>query len=103
MLRPGAVSRKSAPVRPQVIMVVGVNGSGKTTTVGKLCHRFGKEGKKLVVAAADTYRDAASDQLRIWAERAGVEIVSSAKGQDAAAVAFDTISKAVKRDQSCPS
>lgn len=98
MLMPGAGPRGSASARPQVIMIVGVNGSGKTTTVGKLCHRFSKGGKKVVVAAADTYRDAASDQLSIWAERAGVEIVSSAKGQDAAAVAFDTISKAAKRD-----
>ncbi|UCG42659.1 MAG: signal recognition particle-docking protein FtsY [candidate division WOR-3 bacterium] len=98
MLMPGVKPREPSCARPQVIMIVGVNGSGKTTTVGKLCHRFSKEGKKVVVAAADTYRDAASDQLGIWAERAGVEIVSSAKGQDAAAVAFDTISRAVKRD-----
>jgi fused signal recognition particle receptor len=97
MLMPGVKPREPSNARPQVIMIVGVNGSGKTTTVGKLCHRFSKEGKKVVVAAADTYRDAASDQLCIWAERAGVEIVSSAKGQDAAAVAFDTISRAAKR------
>jgi fused signal recognition particle receptor len=98
MLMPGAGPREPASARPQVIMIVGVNGSGKTTTVGKLCHRFSRQGKKVVVAAADTYRDAASEQLGIWAERAGVEIVSSAKGQDAAAVAFDAISRAAKRD-----
>ena len=83
--------------KPQVVMIVGVNGSGKTTTVGKLCHYFAGAGQKVVVAAADTYRDAAAAQLGIWAERAGVEIVSSAQGQDAAAVAFDTIQKAIQR------
>ncbi len=82
---------------PYIIMVVGVNGSGKTTTIGKLAYRFQKEGKSVVIAASDTYRDAAAKQLRIWAEMAGVEIVSSEKGQDAAAVAFDTIMKAKKR------
>jgi fused signal recognition particle receptor len=80
---------------PLVVMVVGVNGSGKTTTIGKLCRLFADQGQRVVVAAADTYRDAAAEQLGIWAERAGVEIVSSVQGQDAAAVAFDTIQKAV--------
>lgn len=98
MLAPGGEARGRTSARPQVIMIVGVNGSGKTTTVGKLCHRFAREGKKVVVAASDTYRDAASDQLGIWAGRAGVEIVSSTKGQDAAAVAFDTMARAAKRD-----
>jgi fused signal recognition particle receptor len=82
---------------PAVIMVVGVNGSGKTTTVGKLCHYYARQGKKVVVAAADTYRDAASEQLGIWAERAEVMWVRSQKGQDAAAVAFDTINKAMQQ------
>lgn len=82
---------------PHVIMIVGVNGSGKTTTVGKLCRHFAAAGKQVVVAAADTYRDAAAAQLGVWAARAGVEIVLSAQGQDAAAVAFDTIQKAVQR------
>ncbi len=79
---------------PYVMMFVGVNGSGKTTTVGKLAHRFKKEKKGVVIAAGDTYRDAAAEQLTIWAERAGVEIVRSERGQDAAAVAFDATSKA---------
>jgi len=65
-------------------MIVGVNGSGKTTTVGKLCHLFADQGQHVVVAASDTYRDAAAEQLGIWAKRAGVEIVSSVQGQDAA-------------------
>jgi|UniRef100_A0A7C3UY65 fused signal recognition particle receptor len=82
------------PSFPYVIMVVGVNGSGKTTTVGKLAYRFKNEGKKVIIAASDTYRDAAAQQLIIWAKKAGVEIVPSEKGQDAAAIAFDTISKA---------
>ena len=83
---------------PLVVMIVGVNGSGKTTTVGKLCHLFADQGQHVVVAASDTYRDAAAEQLGIWAKRAGVEIVSSVQGQDAAAVAFDTIQKAVQKN-----
>lgn len=79
---------------PYIIMVVGVNGSGKTTTVGKLAYRFKKKGEKVVIAASDTYRDAAAQQLTIWANKVGVEIVPSEKGQDAAAIAFDTINKA---------
>jgi len=82
---------------PYVGMVVGVNGSGKTTTVGKLAYRFKKEGKKVVIAASDTYRDAAAQQLTIWAKKVGVEIVPSEKGQDAAAIAFDTLEKAKRR------
>jgi len=87
----------SLAARPLVAMVVGVNGSGKTTTVGKLCRFFTGQGQRVVVAAADTFRDAAAKQLGIWARRAGVEIVSSVQGQDAAAVAFDTIQKAVQK------
>lgn len=87
----GDLNEKRAPL---VIMVVGVNGVGKTTTVGKLSYLFTRQGKKVVIAAADTYRDAAAEQLKVWASRAGVEIVSSQKGQDAAAVAFDTLQKA---------
>jgi fused signal recognition particle receptor len=83
---------------PQVIMIVGVNGSGKTTTVGKLANAMRIAGKSVVVAASDTYRDAAGPQLRIWAERAGVEIVFSERGQDAAAVAFDAVVKARSRN-----
>ena len=90
-------SARPEPGRPEVLMIVGVNGSGKTTTVGKLCHLLAGQGRRVVVAAADTYRDAASDQLGIWAGRAGVEIVQSRQGQDAAAVAFDTIQKATQQ------
>ncbi|MEO0102131.1 MAG: signal recognition particle-docking protein FtsY [candidate division WOR-3 bacterium] len=91
------VGEKPSPpyaLPPYIIMVVGVNGSGKTTTVGKLAYRFKKKGEKVVIAASDTYRDAAAQQLTIWANKVGVEIVPSEKGQDAAAIAFDTIIKA---------
>jgi len=80
--------------KPVIIMVVGVNGSGKTTTIGKLAHQFKQRGKTVLIAASDTYRDAAVSQLKIWADRAKVEIVVSEKGQDAAAVTFDAIKKA---------
>lgn len=86
------------PGKPEVIMIVGVNGSGKTTTVGKLAHALRGRGKSVVVAASDTYRDAAAPQLQIWAERAGVEIVFSERGQDAAAVAYDAVVKAQARN-----
>lgn len=78
-------------VRPYVILVVGVNGVGKTTTIGKLAYKFRKEGKKVVLGAADTFRAAAVDQLAIWAERAGVDIVRQQMGSDPAAVAYDTV------------
>jgi fused signal recognition particle receptor len=83
------------PATPYVIMVVGVNGVGKTTTIGKLAHHFKKAGKKVVLGAADTFRAAAVEQLSIWAERVGVEIVKQAMGSDPASVAFDTLSSAV--------
>ena len=79
---------------PHVIMVVGVNGVGKTTTIGKLAHQFKKINKKVVLGAADTFRAAAVDQLIIWAERVGVEIVHQGMGADPAAVAFDTLQSA---------
>ncbi len=81
--------------RPYVIMVVGVNGVGKTTTIGKLAHQFKKSGKKVVLGASDTFRAAAVDQLKIWSERVGVEIVSQGMGADPASVAFDTLQSAV--------
>lgn len=84
--------------KPAIIMVVGVNGSGKTTTIGKLAYRLKLQGKKVLIAASDTYRDAAASQLKIWAERAEVEIVTSERGQDAAAVAFDAIKKATAKE-----
>ncbi len=78
----------------QIIMIVGVPGSGKTTTIAKLGHLWQKQGKKVIISASDTYRDAAAQQLKIWAERVGVNIVFSEKGQDAGAVVFDAIQKA---------
>jgi fused signal recognition particle receptor len=83
--------------KPHVILVVGVNGSGKTTTIGKLAARYVREGKSVIVAAGDTYRAAAIEQLGIWAERAGAEIVKGAPGGDAAAVAFDALRAARSR------
>ena len=71
---------------PAVIMVIGVNGAGKTTTIGKLCYQFKNEGKKVLVAAADTFRAAAIDQLEVWTQRAGVEIVKHAEGSDSLSV-----------------
>src|SRR5262245_3113608 len=82
---------------PHVILVVGVNGSGKTTTIGKLAARYVRDGKSVIVAAGDTYRAAAIEQLGIWAERAGAEIVKGAPGGDAAAVAFDAVRAARTR------
>ena len=79
---------------PYVIMVVGVNGVGKTTTIGKLSHQFKEAGKKVVLGAADTFRAAAVDQLIIWSERVGVPIVQQGMGADPASVAFDTLQSA---------
>ena len=83
---------------PSIIMVIGVNGAGKTTTIGKLCHQLKSEGKKVIVAAADTFRAAAIDQLQVWTERAGVEIVKHAEGSDPGAVVYDAISAAKARN-----
>lgn len=81
-------------IKPYVIMVVGVNGVGKTTTIGKLAHAFKQEGKSVVLGAADTFRAAAVDQLRIWSERVGVPLVQQGMGADPAAVAYDTVESA---------
>ncbi|MFB0903188.1 MAG: signal recognition particle-docking protein FtsY [Nonlabens sp.] len=83
---------------PYVIMIVGVNGVGKTTTIGKLAYQFKKAGKKVVLGAGDTFRAAAVEQLDIWAQRAGVEIVKQAMGSDPASVAFDTLQSAVAQN-----
>tara|TARA_R110002072_G_scaffold1587_1_gene13329 strand:- start:128590 stop:129543 length:954 start_codon:yes stop_codon:yes gene_type:complete len=83
---------------PYVIMVVGVNGVGKTTTIGKLAHQFKKAGKKVVLGAADTFRAAAIDQLQIWADRTNVPIVRQEMGSDPASVAFDTLQSAVNQN-----
>ena len=84
--------------KPYVIMVVGVNGVGKTTTIGKLAASLKAQGKKVVLGAADTFRAAAVDQLTIWSERAGVELVKQQMGSDPASVAFDTVKSAVAKD-----
>ena len=84
--------------KPYVIMVVGVNGVGKTTTIGKLAYQFKKQGLKVVLGAADTFRAAAIDQLQVWADRVDVPIVKQKMGSDPASVAFDTLSSAVKQD-----
>jgi fused signal recognition particle receptor len=86
------------PAKPYVIMVVGVNGVGKTTTIGKLAFHFKAGGKKVLLGAADTFRAAAVDQLIIWSQRAGVEIIKQKMGSDPASVAFDTLSSAVAKD-----
>ena len=91
-IRPFDFSKK-----PYVMLVVGVNGVGKTTTIGKLAAMLKKQGKKVVIGAADTFRAAAVDQLVVWAERAGVDIVKQPMGADPAAVAFDTVKAAVAR------
>ena len=83
------------PNQPQVIMVVGVNGVGKTTTIGKLAHHYKAAGKKVIMGAADTFRAGAIDQLQIWADRVGVDIVKQQMGSDPASVAFDTLQSAV--------
>lgn len=94
-----AVDFASIPAqKPYVIMVVGVNGVGKTTTIGKLAAQFRKAGKKVLLGAADTFRAAAVDQLVVWSQRAGVDIVKQGMGADPAAVAFDTISSALAND-----
>lgn len=82
---------------PYVIMVVGVNGVGKTTTIGKLAYQFKQAGKKVILGASDTFRAAAVDQLKIWADRVGVDIVTQGMGADPASVAFDTLKSAVAK------
>lgn len=84
--------------KPYVMMVVGVNGVGKTTTIGKIASSLRAKGKKVVLGAADTFRAAAVDQLSIWAERAGVDIVKQEMGSDPASVAYDAVSSAVAKD-----
>lgn len=82
---------------PHVILIVGVNGTGKTTTIGKLAHQLKQDGKKVMLAAADTFRAAASEQLEIWSQRAGVELIQQKHGADPAAVAFDALDASIAR------
>lgn len=85
-------------LKPSVIMVIGVNGAGKTTTIGKMCHQFKDDGKKVIVAAADTFRAAAIDQLQVWTDRSGVDLVKHSEGSDPASVVYDAIAAAKARD-----
>lgn len=84
--------------KPSVILVIGVNGAGKTTTIGKLSYQLKNEGKKVLVAAADTFRAAAVDQLQVWCDRAGVDIIKHTEGSDPAAVVFDAMDAAKARN-----
>jgi fused signal recognition particle receptor len=93
----GDPGRLDLSARPSVVLVVGVNGTGKTTTIGKLANRLSEHGRSVLVAAADTFRAAAEEQLEIWAKRAGADFVGSSKGGDPAAVAYDAIEAAESR------
>jgi len=84
--------------KPYVIMIVGVNGTGKTTTIGKLAYRYRQENKKVLLAAADTFRAAAVEQLEIWKKRAGTDIIKNVQGTDPASVAYDSLQAAISRD-----
>lgn len=84
--------------KPFVIMVVGVNGVGKTTTIGKIAHQFASQGNKILIGAADTFRAAAVEQLEVWAQRVGADIIKQSKGSDPSAVAFDSIHAARSRN-----
>jgi len=92
---PGRPAERDLPAKPYVILVVGINGVGKTTTIGKLAHLYVRDGRKVVIAAADTFRAAANEQLEIWAERAGAVLVRQSQGADPAAVAFDAVASAI--------
>jgi fused signal recognition particle receptor len=93
----GAPTPARSDSKPLVVVVMGANGVGKTTTIGKLAHAYKAQGKRVLIAAADTFRAAATDQLAIWAERAGSDIVRGAAGSDPAAVAFDGLKAAQAR------
>lgn len=93
-----AADRKCPDVKPNVILVLGVNGVGKTTTIAKLAYNYKQEGKKVLMVAADTFRAAAVEQLKEWGSRLEIEVVSQTTGADAAAVAFDGVQKAVAKN-----
>ncbi|MHA3980165.1 signal recognition particle-docking protein FtsY [Halovulum sp. GXIMD14794] len=94
ILEPVARPMPLFPKKPQVVLVVGVNGSGKTTTIGKLASQFRDAGKKVVIAAGDTFRAAAVEQLQVWGERAGVPVMTAPEGSDPASLAFDALARA---------
>jgi fused signal recognition particle receptor len=94
ILQPVARPMPIYPKRPQVVLIVGVNGSGKTTTIGKLASQFRAAGKKVVIAAGDTFRAAAVEQLQIWGDRAGVPVMTAPQGSDPASLAFDAMARA---------
>ncbi|HYY33990.1 MAG TPA: signal recognition particle-docking protein FtsY [Gaiellaceae bacterium] len=97
LVSPDGGGRLQVAASPSVVLVVGVNGTGKTTTIGKLAHRLREHDRSVIVAAADTFRAAADEQLEIWAERAGADFVGAERGADPAAVAFDAIDAAQAR------
>ena len=97
-LTPVARPLEIADARPFVILVVGVNGSGKTTTIGKLAEKFRREGRKVMLAAGDTFRAAAIDQLKIWGTRTGAPVIASTPGADAASLAFEAVTAAKAQD-----
>lgn len=94
IMEPVAKPMPLYPKRPQVVLVVGVNGSGKTTTIGKLASQFRAAGKTVVIAAGDTFRAAAVEQLKVWGDRAGVPVLTAPEGSDPASLAFDAMTKA---------
>ena len=94
MIEPSAVPLPESDAEPLVVLMVGVNGAGKTTTAGKLAHRFKSEGRHVILAAGDTYRAAAVEQLKTWGERNGVDVVAQQTGADSASVIFDALSSA---------
>ncbi|HEX7495747.1 MAG TPA: signal recognition particle-docking protein FtsY [Candidatus Limnocylindrales bacterium] len=96
-VQPGWRVEPAAPGQPAVVLVVGVNGTGKTTTIGKLAHGFQGEGRSVLLAAADTFRAAGIDQLRIWADRSGSQFVAHAPGADPSAVIYDALDAALAR------
>jgi fused signal recognition particle receptor len=94
---PAQAPRVPGPGEPLVIMVIGVNGVGKTTTIGKAAHRYRGQGKKVMLVAADTFRAAAVEQLEIWGERVGADVIKQREGADPSAVAFDALTAALSR------
>ena len=92
------VNNETKNIKPYIILIIGVNGVGKTTTIGKLANNYKKIGKKVIVAAADTFRAAANEQLEIWAKRADVDIVQSEKGTDPSSVVFETVKRSIEKN-----